>query len=146
MASTNPTQLPMATLPMYSLLKSNYPGAWMAALMTCDRDDVTKVAKLIGESQAMNIPILPPDVNESGQEVVATPKGIRFAMGGIKGVGEGVVEAIIQERTSKGPFRSLMTSALGLIPKKLARRQLRTSLKQDVLISLESVVRRWSCL
>ena len=49
-------------------LKSNYPGAWMAALMTCDRDDVTKVAKLIGESQAMNIPILPPDVNESGQE------------------------------------------------------------------------------
>ncbi|HEY5260333.1 MAG TPA: DNA polymerase III subunit alpha, partial [Rhabdochlamydiaceae bacterium] len=59
-------------------LKSNYPGAWMAALMTCDRDDVTKVAKLIGESQAMNIPILPPDVNESGQEFVATPKGIRF--------------------------------------------------------------------
>ncbi len=103
-------------------LKSNYPGAWMAALMTCDRDDVTKVAKLIGESQAMNIPILPPDVNESGQEFVATPKGIRFAMGGIKGVGEGVVEAIIQERTSKGPFHSLFDFCSRIDTKKIGKK------------------------
>ncbi len=88
-------------------LKANYPGEWMAALLTCDRDDVTKVAKLIGECQAMDLPILPPDLNESGREFVATPKGIRFAMSGIKGVGEGVVEAIIAERKKSGPFRSL---------------------------------------
>jgi DNA polymerase-3 subunit alpha len=103
-------------------LKSNYPGAWMAALMTCDRDDVTKVAKLIGESQAMNIPILPPDVNESGQEFVATPNGIRFAMGGIKGVGEGVVEAIIQERASKGHFRSLFDFCSRIDTKKIGKK------------------------
>ncbi len=88
-------------------LKANYPGEWMAALLTCDRDDVTKVAKLIGECVAMQLPILPPDLNESGPEFVATPKGIRFAMSGIKGVGEGVVEAIIEERKRAGPFRSL---------------------------------------
>ncbi len=88
-------------------LKANYPGEWMAALLTCDRDDVTKVAKLIGECQAMDLPILPPDLNESGREFVATPKGIRFAMGGIKGVGEGVVEAIIAERKKSGAYRSL---------------------------------------
>jgi DNA polymerase-3 subunit alpha len=103
-------------------LKSNYPGAWMAALMTCDRDDVTKVAKLIGESQAMNIPILPPDVNESGKEFVATPKGIRFAMGGIKGVGEGVVEAIIEERSSKGPYRSLFDFCSRIDTKKIGKK------------------------
>ncbi len=40
------------------IFKANYPGEWMAALMTCDRDDLTKVAKLIGECQAMNIAIL----------------------------------------------------------------------------------------
>jgi len=103
-------------------LKSNYPGAWMAALMTCDRDDVTKVAKLIGESQAMNIPILPPDVNESGKEFVATPKGIRFAMGGIKGVGEGVVETIIEERSSKGPYRSLFDFCSRIDTKKIGKK------------------------
>jgi DNA polymerase-3 subunit alpha len=88
-------------------LKANYPGEWMASLMTCDRDDTTKVAKIIAECRSMGIPILPPDVNESGIEFVATSKGIRFAMGAIKGVGEGVVSAIIDERKNKGPFRSL---------------------------------------
>ena len=85
-------------------LKAIYPKEWMAALMTCDRDDVTKVAKFIRECQAMGINILPPDVNEAGKEFVATEKGIRFAMNGIKGVGEGVVEAILEERKNRGPF------------------------------------------
>jgi DNA polymerase-3 subunit alpha len=87
--------------------KANYPGEWMAALMTCDRDDLSKVAKFIRECQAMNISILPPDVNEAHAAFVATPQGIRFAMTGIKGIGEGVVEAILQERSKRGPFESL---------------------------------------
>ncbi len=85
-------------------LKGNYPAVWMAALMTCDRDDISKVAKFIRECQSLNIEILPPDVNESGKEFVATDKGIRFAMSGIKGVGEGVVEVIQEERKARGPF------------------------------------------
>lgn len=85
-------------------LKANYPSVWMAALMTCDRDDISKVAKFIRECQSMSIEILPPDVNEAGKEFVATDSGIRFAMSGIKGVGEGVVEAIIDERDKGGPF------------------------------------------
>ncbi|MFN0064646.1 MAG: DNA polymerase III subunit alpha [Chlamydiales bacterium] len=89
-----------------AFLKANYPKEWMAALMTCDCDDVSKVAKFIRECQAMDIPILPPDVNEAGKEFVATEKGIRFAMTGIKGVGEGVVEAILEERKKRGPFLS----------------------------------------
>ena len=88
-------------------LKANYPMAWMAALMTSDRDDTTKVAKLIRESRSAGIAILPPDINESNKEFVATSKGIRFAMSGIKGVGEGVVEAVLKERKAKGPFKSL---------------------------------------
>ena len=90
-----------------SYFKANYPGEWMASLMTCDRDDIAKVAKFIREGQSMGIPILPPDINEAGAIFSATPQGIRFAMTGIKGIGAGVVEAIIQERTKKGPFTSL---------------------------------------
>lgn len=86
-------------------LKANFSKEWMAALMTCDRDDLSKVSKHIRECLAMNIAILPPDVNESGKEFVGTEQGIRFAMSGIKGVGEGIVEAILEER-EKGAFTS----------------------------------------
>lgn len=88
-------------------LKANYPLHWMAALMTTDRDDLTKITKIIRECQAMHIAILPPDVNESGKAFAATSKGIRFAMTAVKGVGEGVVEAILVERAKKGLFASL---------------------------------------
>ena len=55
----------------------------------------------------MGIQILPPDVNESGSLFTATPAGIRFAMAGIKGVGRGIVEAILEERKKNGLFKSL---------------------------------------
>jgi len=90
-----------------AFLKANYPMHWMAALMTSDRDDLSKVTKIIRECQAMHIAILPPDVNESGKVFVATAKGIRFAMTAVKGVGEGVVESILEERAKEGPFASL---------------------------------------
>ncbi len=87
-------------------LKANYPGEWMAALMTSDCDDLSKVTKHIRESQKMGIAILPPDINESGKQFLSTEKGIRFAMGAIKGVGEGVVDVILEERL-KGNYKSL---------------------------------------
>ncbi|MBI3211330.1 MAG: DNA polymerase III subunit alpha [Simkania negevensis] len=88
-------------------LKANYPMEWLAALMTCDSDDLSKVAKHIRECELMGIKILPPDVNESGEEFVAAPLGIRFALSAIKGIGSGVVAEILQERIKGGPFTSL---------------------------------------
>lgn len=87
-------------------LKANYPGEWMASLMTCARDDLTKVAKFIRECQNLGISMLPPDINEAGDSFQATKQGIRFAITGIKGIGAGVVEAIIQERQKRGPFKN----------------------------------------
>jgi len=88
-------------------LKANFPGEWMAALMTCDLGDLSKIAKHIREAQAMQINILPPDVNESESTFVATPKGIRFALTAIKGIGEGVALAIVEERKAGGLFETL---------------------------------------
>jgi DNA polymerase-3 subunit alpha len=88
-------------------LKANYPKEWLAALMTCDRDDLSKVTKFIRECQAMHIPVLPPDINHSADTFVAAPDGVRFAITGIKGIGEGVVEAIIAERQKNGPYMGL---------------------------------------
>lgn len=88
-------------------LKANYPKEWMAALMTCDSADLSRVAEYIRECQSMGITILSPDVNEAREIFVATPHGIRFAMSGIKGIGEGIVEAIIAERKRGGLFTGL---------------------------------------
>lgn len=103
-------------------LKAHYPKEWMAALMTCDAGDTTKVAKIIAECQVMDIAILPPDVNESDKEFVATIKGIRFAMGAIKGIGEGVVDAIIAERKARGPFTSLFDFCKRIDTKKVGKK------------------------
>jgi len=104
-------------------LKVNFPKEWLASLMTCDRDDLSKVAKFIREASAMQIETLPPDVNEAGMEFIAAPGGIRFAMTGIKGVGTSVVELIIEER-KKGPFSSLYDFVRRIDKTKVGKKQI----------------------
>ncbi len=87
--------------------KAHYPKEWMASLMTCDRDDTSKLAKFIREAKSMHIDILAPDVNQSGSAFFAVKAGIRFALSGIKGIGQTIVDEIISERKQKGPFTSL---------------------------------------
>lgn len=89
-------------------LKANYPGEWLAASMTCDMTDLSKVAKHIRESQAMGFKILPPHINQSSRTFVAADEGIHFALCAIKGVGEGVVETILKERERGGAFASFV--------------------------------------
>lgn len=103
-------------------LKANYPGEWMAALMTCDSDDITKLGKFIREAQSMGIEILSPDINEAQANFMATPTGVRFAMNGIKGVGEGVVEAIVAERKKGGRYKSLYDFIKRVDPKKVGKK------------------------
>lgn len=90
-----------------AFFKANYPHEWMAALMTCDRDDTAKLSKFIGEAKTLHIDILPPDINQASSEFAASKDGIRFAMAGIKGVGQGVVDMIIEERSRRGPYKNL---------------------------------------
>ncbi|MCH9616968.1 MAG: DNA polymerase III subunit alpha [Chlamydiia bacterium] len=88
-------------------LKANFPYEWMAGLMTSDMQDISKVSKHIAEAGNMGISILPPDINESYPYFVATDEGVRFALSGIKGVGEGVVLEISEERRKNKKFLSL---------------------------------------
>jgi DNA polymerase-3 subunit alpha len=55
----------------------------------------------------MDIPVLPPDVNEGENEFVVTPSGIRFGLSAIKGVGESAVETIIKYRQIGGPYKNI---------------------------------------
>jgi len=107
-------------------LKANHTKEWLAALMTCDIDDLTKVSKHIRECQDMGIPILSPDVNESKEAFVATVSGIRFAMCAIKGIGEGVVEAVVTEREKGGSYLSLYDFIKRIDTKRVGRKVIET--------------------
>ncbi len=105
-------------------LKANYPKEWMAALMTCDKDDLSKVTKVIQECQSMSIPVLGPDINQSTNVFKATFEGIRFALNAIKGVGDGVIQIITLERTKNGIFQSLHDFFSRLDIKKIGKKTL----------------------
>jgi DNA polymerase-3 subunit alpha len=89
-------------------LKAHYPAEFMAANLTINKDDIKEVTKLMDECKAMRISILEPDVNESELNFTVNKKGdIRYGLGGIKGVGEGAVEAIVSEREKNGKYQDL---------------------------------------
>lgn len=89
-------------------LKAHYPAEYMAAVMSRNLDNITEITKLMDECRAMNIPTLGPDVNESRQKFSANKKGeIRFGISAIKGVGGAAAEAIIKERESNGPYKTV---------------------------------------
>ena len=89
-------------------LKAHYPAEFMAANLTVAKDDIKDVTKFMDECKAMKISVLAPDVNESEMNFTVNSKGdVRFGLGGIKGVGEGAVEAIINERKKSGKYKDL---------------------------------------
>ena len=89
-------------------LKAHYPAQYMAAVLSCNLNDITEMTKLMDESRSMGIEVLGPDVNESGFKFTATKTGhIRFGMAGVKGVGSNAVQAIIDEREKNGPFTDI---------------------------------------
>ena len=107
-------------------LKANYPAHWMAALMTCDMADISKVAKHSAECKTMAIAVLPPSINESQKYFTPTNEGIRFALGGIKGIGEGVVQTIIETRRDEGNFKSLADFVQKIDLKKIGKKTIET--------------------
>jgi len=93
-------------------LKANYTAEYMAAVLTHNFSDIKKITAMMEECQRQQIPVLGPDVNESIFNFVVNQKGeIRFGLGAIKGVGEGAVENIVNERKANGPFRHVFDFA-----------------------------------
>jgi len=89
-------------------LKAHYPAEFMAANLTRNKDDIAEVSKFMDECRNLGMNVLGPDVNESDLNFTVNDDGnIRFGLGGIKGVGEGAVVAIIEERKRSGKFKSM---------------------------------------
>ena len=88
-------------------LKAYFPREYMASVLTSYMGKTEKIVHYVSSCRHEGISVLPPDINESGKDFTATPEGIRFGFAGIRGVGDGVGEAIMGERADGGPFKSL---------------------------------------
>jgi DNA polymerase III subunit alpha len=89
-------------------LKAHFPAEFMAGVLSRNLSDITKITNLMEDCRNTGMDVLGPDVNESYRKFTVNKEGaIRFGMAGIKGVGEGAVETIIQERNANGPFKDI---------------------------------------
>jgi DNA polymerase-3 subunit alpha len=88
-------------------LKCHYPKQYMAALMTSVLDSAVKISGYIAECKELGIPVLPPDINHSGDNFTVEGNAIRFGLGAVKNVGRGLIRSMAAKRAEGGPFRSL---------------------------------------
>ena len=105
-------------------LKAHYPAEFFAANLSCNLDNMDEITKIMDDCRRWQIQVLGPDVNESSTEFTVNKAGnVRFGMGGIKGVGAGVIDAVIAERHRGGPFQGIFDFVermpLGLINRKV---------------------------
>jgi DNA polymerase-3 subunit alpha len=92
-------------------LKSHYPVYFMTANLTSEADKTStssRVIQYISETKKMNIDLLPPDINKSGEQFqVESPTAIRFGLKGLKNLGPAALASILEARKEGGPFKSL---------------------------------------
>jgi DNA polymerase-3 subunit alpha len=87
-------------------LKAHYPVEYMAALLTSVKDSKDAKPFYLHMARKMNIPVLLPDVNSSDKDFTPVGDSIRFGLSAVRGVGESVVEKIVDARRKEGAFES----------------------------------------
>ena len=90
-------------------LKAHYPVEYLAALLTSVKASLEKAAVYLNECRTMGIQVLVPDVNRSDVDFVAArledgTEVIPFGLSAVRNVGEALVEKIVDERRTNGPF------------------------------------------
>ena len=114
-------------------LKAHYPVEFMAALLSCGMESHERISEHLDDARRMKIVVQPPCVNHSDVEFTVEGEEIRFGMGAIKGVGEQVLQAIVDAREEGGPFKNIFDLCERVDPKLLNRSALETLVKGGAL-------------
>ncbi|HEY6049288.1 MAG TPA: DNA polymerase III subunit alpha, partial [Sphingomicrobium sp.] len=105
-------------------LKAHHRAEFYAASMSFDVALTDKLAMFTEDMRRGGVECLPPDINASHAHFTVENGAVRYALGALKGVGEKAMEALVEERSKAGPFRSLEDFAVRIDPRLLNRRQL----------------------
>jgi len=121
-------------------LKAQYPAEFMAALLTSDQEDLDRIAIEIEECRDMGLEVLPPDVNESFNTFAVVKKGkknvLRFALNGIKNLGNDIAKQIVEERKKNGKYKDFDDFINRLSSQKFNKKCLESLAKSGALDSL----------
>jgi len=123
-------------------MKANYPVEYMAAVLTAEAGNIDTVAIMVAECKRMDIPVLPPDVNESFGDftVIAGEAGvseaIRFGLYSIKNFGRGIADSVIAERKTGDTYTSLSDFLRRLKDQNLNKKGLESLIASGALDSL----------
>jgi DNA polymerase-3 subunit alpha len=88
-------------------LKANHPAEFMAATMSSEMGDSSRLLTLVEECRRMGLVLLPPDVNRSAWKFTIEDGKIRIGLGAVRNVGQGAVEVLLAARAAHGPFATL---------------------------------------
>lgn len=86
-------------------LKTHYPGAYFAALLTSVLGNQAKMAEYTAACTRYGIKVLPPDINHSRMTFHYDGTSIRYGLLALKNVGGSFLRAILAERDRR-PFAS----------------------------------------
>lgn len=118
-------------------LKTHYPAAFMAAVMSADMDNTEKVVTYVDDSKDMGLSIVPPDVNRGAYKfTIDGAKTIIYGIGAIKGVGEAAIQSIVEQRQTDGPYQDLFDFCNRIDLKKANRRTLEALIRAGALDKL----------
>lgn len=126
-------------------MKANFPAVYMASVLTGAHGDVDEIATFVAECKRMNIPTLPPNINESfgnftvikgsgmNAQMEPEPDSIRFGLYSIKNFGEGIANVIIAERKKGGKFKTLEDFLNRIKDKNLNKKSLEALVKSGAM-------------
>ncbi len=117
-------------------LKTYYRSPFMAAVLSADMDKTDKIVLVIEECREADVSVSVPDVNSSSYRFTVTlDQTIVYGLGAIKGVGEGAIESIIEQRES-GEYKDFQDFCDRVDLRRVNRRVLETLVKAGALDKL----------
>jgi DNA polymerase-3 subunit alpha len=120
-------------------LKTHYPAAFMAAVLSSDMDNTDKVVGLIEECKRMQLTLKNPDINSGFYHfTVDDENNILFGLGAIKGVGQAAIEQLVATRTRDGAFKNIFEFCERMDGQRLNRRLLDSLIRSGAMDGLQA--------
>ncbi|PCI36335.1 MAG: DNA polymerase III subunit alpha, partial [Thiotrichales bacterium] len=115
-------------------LRANYPSAFMAAVLSSDMDNTEKVAFFVRACTELKLTVLAPDINQGNYKFIAKSNTeIVYGLGAIKGVGQAVIETIVQERQRVGRFPDIFAMCKRVNVKTFNKRGMEALIKSGAM-------------
>ena len=118
-------------------MKTHYPAAYMAATLSAELDNTDKVVTLLADCKALELTVLPPDINSSFYSFKPTSDTeISYGLGALKGVGKSVIESIVEQREANDSYQSLFDFCRRLDLRRVNKRVLEVLIKSGAMDGL----------